>query len=98
MTIEFPSPSGALMFLTRVILLVVEHHVIKVSVPFRGFDVSNMTQTLYSIYDSVAFPSPSGALMFLTGRAVLILLVIYLKFPSPSGALMFLTLFTNVGK
>ena len=37
---KFPSPSGALMFLTKIIKFIRLHWQI-ISVPFRGFDVSN---------------------------------------------------------
>ena len=64
--LSFPSPSGALMFLTLYITKLNEDYKGKVSVPFRGFDVSNDINVEFSIAKGDEFPSPSGALMFLT--------------------------------
>ena len=40
-TVKFPSPSGVLMFLTRMTEIIIAVLGGSVSVPFRGFDVSN---------------------------------------------------------
>ena len=40
--------------------------IVWVSVPFRGFDVSNWGKDVSYVLYSEQFPSPSGALMFLT--------------------------------
>ena len=61
----FPSPSGALMFLTQ--KPSANKNLCNVSVPFRGFDVSNTEQVSVDYFVGSLFPSPSGALMFLTG-------------------------------
>ena len=90
-TAKFPSPSGALMFLTGFNRRSSTIFKISVSVPFRGFDVFNNEKQIVNLMQSL-FPSPSGALMFLT-----FLTLTYddyhlpTEFPSPSGALMFLT-------
>ena len=60
----FPSPSGALMFLTGY-KKSRYRRILYVSVPFRGFDVSNGYAPGGKITVEL-FPSPSGALMFLT--------------------------------
>ena len=72
---KFPSPSGALMFLTgeRKKDLVLTR---KVSVPFRGFDVSNLGRRKSMINRTFTFPSPSGALMFLTNRGDQVMTII----------------------